>query len=194
MCWRCGAGAVHVWRVLDIAPQVLRFNSPLVLVCQSGSIRTSGPRVLPALSCHQQAEFARPIAGNYRSCVDSQIIRPSAGMADGDHKADWRRTAAAVAGLPSDAHHVSHRDTGAGTSVGAGLMSPLAPTSPKSASASAFGSSGPGLRESQERARDRFILELEFVQCLASPEYLHWLSTNGYLVSVVGASIADPAA
>jgi hypothetical protein len=121
--------------------------------------------------------------GNYRSCVDSLIIRPSAGMADADHKADWRRTTAAAAVLASDVHHVSHRDTSADTSVGAGFVPSPAPTSSNTASGSAFGSSGPALRESQERARDRFILELEFVQCLASPEYLHWLSTNGYLVS-----------
>jgi mediator of RNA polymerase II transcription subunit 31 len=29
--------------------------------------------------------------------------------------------------------------------------------------------------------RDRFELELEFVQCLASPAYLHYLATNGIL-------------
>ncbi|EKX43804.1 hypothetical protein GUITHDRAFT_56682, partial [Guillardia theta CCMP2712] len=33
--------------------------------------------------------------------------------------------------------------------------------------------------ESPERVR--FLVELEFVQCLASPHYLDWLANQGYL-------------
>ena len=28
---------------------------------------------------------------------------------------------------------------------------------------------------------ERFTIELEFVQCLANPDYLHWLALNKYL-------------
>ncbi|GBF91158.1 mediator of RNA polymerase II transcription subunit [Raphidocelis subcapitata] len=30
-------------------------------------------------------------------------------------------------------------------------------------------------------ARTRFVLELEFIQCLANPQYLNWLAQNRYL-------------
>jgi len=35
--------------------------------------------------------------------------------------------------------------------------------------------------ETEERSRARFEIELEFVQALAAPEYVHGLAMNGYL-------------
>jgi mediator of RNA polymerase II transcription subunit 31 len=33
----------------------------------------------------------------------------------------------------------------------------------------------------EDPERTRFLVELEFVQCLANPHYLRWLATEGYL-------------
>uniref|UniRef100_A0A3Q2QIG9 Mediator of RNA polymerase II transcription subunit 31 n=1 Tax=Fundulus heteroclitus TaxID=8078 RepID=A0A3Q2QIG9_FUNHE len=38
-----------------------------------------------------------------------------------------------------------------------------------------------GLMEEPEQARNRFQSELEFVQCLANPNYLNFLAQRGYL-------------
>jgi mediator of RNA polymerase II transcription subunit 31 len=35
--------------------------------------------------------------------------------------------------------------------------------------------------EEEDPERTRFLVELEFVQCLANPHYLRWLATEGYL-------------
>lgn len=37
-----------------------------------------------------------------------------------------------------------------------------------------------GFPESEEQARTRFQVELEFVQCLANPNYLNFLAQRGY--------------
>eukprot|EP00246_Nothoceros_aenigmaticus_P000463 TRINITY_DN10698_c0_g1_i2.p1 TRINITY_DN10698_c0_g1~~TRINITY_DN10698_c0_g1_i2.p1 ORF type:complete len:174 (+),score=23.35 TRINITY_DN10698_c0_g1_i2:52-573(+) len=34
--------------------------------------------------------------------------------------------------------------------------------------------------ETEDEARQRFLLELEFVQCLANPTYIHYLAQNRY--------------
>ena len=36
-------------------------------------------------------------------------------------------------------------------------------------------------QEEEDPERTRFLVELEFVQCLANPHYLRWLATEGYL-------------
>ncbi|CAB1352587.1 unnamed protein product [Coregonus sp. 'balchen'] len=38
-----------------------------------------------------------------------------------------------------------------------------------------------GVMESEEQARNRFQSELEFIQCLANPNYLNFLAQRGYL-------------
>ncbi|XP_026111141.1 mediator of RNA polymerase II transcription subunit 31 [Carassius auratus] len=38
-----------------------------------------------------------------------------------------------------------------------------------------------GVMETEDQARHRFQLELEFVQCLANPNYLNFLAQRGYL-------------
>ncbi|KAI8442237.1 hypothetical protein MSG28_005813 [Choristoneura fumiferana] len=40
--------------------------------------------------------------------------------------------------------------------------------------------SGKGIPETEEQNRIRFQVELEFVQCLANPNYIHFLAQRGY--------------